>query len=469
MKKGNQKNVQAANALKDKRKALSTARTAIAQQEKKVSALMEKLMECDSSAESTTMLSERLEQLQAQLQSMQSLKNAADSNLKLAQQAKEKAQQELSSFVAEKKAEIEAQDKELSQFRAEMALSSGEGKQDISSVSLELRTAEKKLAAEEDAHDTALKRAKAAQAQLDAARKRINESQLERKNLDSNVKYRAAQAEVASYGDLIGAKEVERQKLGGEAAISSLEKQQKTAERLKDQLARLQGHIDTLKMQIKEIKGKIKAAAPEKIQKELSGKLIDLEATKLAIKDLTDYHTALDQALMKYHEEKMSEINGIIKDLWQTTYRGSDIDTIAILADAEKKGKKSHKYRVVMVKGDSMLDMRGRCSAGQKVLASLIIRLALAESFGLDCGILALDEPTTNLDRDNIESLAQGLGTILKHRRAQTGFQLLVITHDEEFVQMLGRTDYADHYYHVSKDDNAFSTLTKKDIIDLGL
>jgi hypothetical protein len=54
--------------------------------------------------------------------------------------------------------------------------------------------------------------------------------------------------------------------------------------------------------------------------------------------------------------------------------------------------------RVVMVHGGVELDMRGRCSAGQKVLACLIIRLALAETFCLNCGILALDEPTTNLD-----------------------------------------------------------------------
>lgn len=58
---------------------------------------------------------------------------------------------------------------------------------------------------------------------------------------------------------------------------------------------------------------------------------------------------------------------------------------------------------------EARLDMRGRCSAGQKVLASLIIRLALAEVFCLHCGVLALDEPTTNLDRENIESLAYAL------------------------------------------------------------
>ena len=43
------------------------------------------------------------------------------------------------------------------------------------------------------------------------------------------------------------------------------------------------------------------------------------------------------------------------------------------------------------------------------MLASLIIRLALAETFCLSCGILALDEPTTNLDVENIESLAHAL------------------------------------------------------------
>lgn len=44
-----------------------------------------------------------------------------------------------------------------------------------------------------------------------------------------------------------------------------------------------------------------------------------------------------------------------------------------------------------------------------QVLASLIIRLALAETFCLNCGILALDEPTTNLDGPNTESLAAAL------------------------------------------------------------
>ena len=48
---------------------------------------------------------------------------------------------------------------------------------------------------------------------------------------------------------------------------------------------------------------------------------------------------------------------------------------------------------------------------GLQVLAAFIIRLALAETFCWNCGILTLDEPTTNLDEDNIESLANQLAS----------------------------------------------------------
>lgn len=69
-----------------------------------------------------------------------------------------------------------------------------------------------------------------------------------------------------------------------------------------------------------------------------------------------------------------------------------------------------------MFKDETEMDMRGRCSAGQKVLASIIIRLALAESFSINCGIMALDEPTTNLDHDNIQALASALNEYVWRR-----------------------------------------------------
>lgn len=195
---------------------------------------------------------------------------------------------------------------------------------------------------------------------------------------------------------------------------------------------------------------------------------IKFETTKAAVEDIGRYGTALDRAIMKYHAIKMEEVNSIINELWQRCYQGSDIDTIAIKSEAEAKATtKSHSYRVVMLKRDVELDMRGRCSAGQKVLASIIIRLALAECFSKDCAVIALDEPTTNLDRDNIEALANALHEIIKARKEQKNFQLIVITHDEAFLSKIRCGDFTDHYYRVSRDKDDNSIIEKTSILDI--
>ena len=100
-----------------------------------------------------------------------------------------------------------------------------------------------------------------------------------------------------------------------------------------------------------------------------------------------------------------------------------------------------------------------------QVLASLVIRLALAESFCVNCGILALDEPTTNLDTENKvcvhstrgrrlygadlscshpgrvlprqEGLAKAIANLIDTRRRQANFQLIVITHEGELEPLL--------------------------------
>ena len=171
---------------------------------------------------------------------------------------------------------------------------------------------------------------------------------------------------------------------------------------------------------------------------------------------------------MQYHSIKMEEINRITEELWKKTYQGTDVDTILIRSDHEAaKGNRSYNYRVAMVKQDVEMDMRGRCSAGQKVLASIIIRLALAECFGVNCGLIALDEPTTNLDRDNIRSLATSLHDIIEFRRHQSNFQLIVITHDEEFLKLMRCPDFCDHYYRVSRNDRQTSIIEKQSIAEV--
>lgn len=197
---------------------------------------------------------------------------------------------------------------------------------------------------------------------------------------------------------------------------------------------------------------------------------MNVETRKAAIEDLGTFGTALDKGIMQFHSLKMEEVNRIASELWRATYQGTDIDTIAIRSENETASgnsastRRNYNYRVTMVKQDTEMDMRGRCSAGQKVLASIIIRLALAESFGVNCGLIALDEPTTNLDSDNIRSLAVSLHGIIKARQAQANFQLIVITHDEEFLRHMRCNEFTDKFYRVKRDVNQCSVISKEDV-----
>ena len=51
------------------------------------------------------------------------------------------------------------------------------------------------------------------------------------------------------------------------------------------------------------------------------------------------------------------------------------------------------------------------------------------------------------------------LFSIIKSRSVQKNFQLIIITHDEDFVEMLGRSEYMDHFYRVEKDEKYFFFL----------
>ncbi|KAI4479172.1 hypothetical protein M0804_011311 [Polistes exclamans] len=193
-------------------------------------------------------------------------------------------------------------------------------------------------------------------------------------------------------------------------------------------------------------------------------KCIDLTVQNQVIADLRKYCKVLDAALMKYHKERMESVNKIIKTLWKAIYIGNDTTSIEIHTNdtigTGSATRRSYNYKLIQTKNGREMDMRGRCSAGQKVLASIIIRLALAETFCKDCGILALDEPTTNLDEENANSLANALNMIVKSRsQYQKNFQLIVISHDEKFLVKLAQLNNSCGYYELYRKENGLSSV----------
>lgn len=312
--------------------------------------------------------------------------------------------------------------------------------------------------------------------------------QVRQRQIVDNLRYRKLQHDLEAYDACLEDWRTELADMEGQGAEEDWRGLERKKMELTKQIAGYTGQRGVLLQRANEKKAELKSSMYKDADAKYRERMIEEATTKGTLKDLQTYYNALDQAVVSFHSIRMKEINDSVKDLWESTYRGGDIDYIEILSDEEKPAgakakaasldtdmtkRKSYKYRVVMVKGKSKLDMRGRCSAGQKVLASIIIRLALADTFCLQCGVFTLDEPTTNLDAENIDSLAEALSNLISARREQSNFQMIIITHDEKFVQKLGRNGVSDSYYHISKQPHQVhqvlaSTITARKIRDLG-
>ena len=69
--------------------------------------------------------------------------------------------------------------------------------------------------------------------------------------------------------------------------------------------------------------------------------------------------------------------------------------------------------------------------------------------------------------RENIESLALALAEIASRQAQHRNFQLVVITHDEEFIEQLSRSDKLQHYQKVSRNARGLSEIRKMNVANL--
>ncbi|CAK1580166.1 unnamed protein product [Parnassius mnemosyne] len=298
---------------------------------------------------------------------------------------------------------------------------------------------------------------------IDSLKDELAKQDIYKRNLEDNLKLRKAQTEIANCEKELAAL---NEKLSGVNMEMIAEKEPlmaKHEEIFKDKL-QTEGLLRGYKDRLKQCKAELKKAMSEGIEKQYREKYYDLHVMRAVEKDIKDYSVALEKCLMEFHREKMENINLIIREMWRKIYRGNDIDYIEIKTEGNAtvdSDRRKYDYRVVQCKNGVEIDMRGRCSAGQKVLACLIIRLALAETFSTRFGILALDEPTTNLDQENVKSLCSVLGEIVQERMVQRNFMFIIITHDKEFIESLGNIDKVTHYYEVSRNEEGKSRIKK--------
>mmetsp|Transcript_32482 Transcript_32482/g.56581 ORF Transcript_32482/g.56581 Transcript_32482/m.56581 type:complete len:1402 (+) Transcript_32482:134-4339(+) len=298
--------------------------------------------------------------------------------------------------------------------------------------------------------------------ELENLKKQVEDGDRQKKTIQDNLELfklektlNQLQEEIKNLQDEVAAMGGDDAREKHQVAVTNIRQQQSKIERYN-------GRMQGLTEQKRNLRRKLNEPEYKGVDERQRTKMIEHETTNIVVTDLDKYYDALDKALLRYHGMKINDINKIIRELWTLTYKGEDITNIEIQSgqDSGARANRSYNYRIVMSKGSTQMDMRGRCSAGQRVLASIVIRLALAETFCLNCGVVALDEPTTNLDFENKRGLAIALGQIIASRAAQSNFQLVVITHDEDFVSMMKQElssqtgfNMPERYYQVSREE----------------
>jgi len=260
----------------------------------------------------------------------------------------------------------------------------------------------------------------ALQPDLENVKKAVGDQERHRKVLRDNIDLLDSLSQIEEVEQKLLKHEEDKSKIeGADEVEQKMEEASFAINKHESIISRLEGRRSEMIDQIRLLKRKLGAEEYRNVDEEYRAEKINFETTQLAIKDLDCYAKALDKALVEFHGKKIAEINVIIRELWLMTYKGEDIKNIWIESTQDSRASKSSNYRVVMQKGGADMDMRGRCSAGQRVLASIVIRLALAETFGVACGCLVLDEPTVNLDEDNKRGLAVALGQLIANRSKQ--------------------------------------------------
>eukprot|EP00934_Nitzschia_sp_Nitz4_P008970 Nitzschia sp. Nitz4//scaffold260_size33533//17430//22260//NITZ4_007879-RA/size33533-augustus-gene-0.12-mRNA-1//1//CDS//3329544683//8960//frame0 len=324
--------------------------------------------------------------------------------------------------------------KELTELRSEIELYLASGtEEELSTFEVQADTLSEK-AKKKEAEVAGI------QPRLDTLVKEVEDQEHHKKNLKENIELIQSKDRISDLKREVSQLEGSASNVDGhETVYEDIEVLNSRKEKIVKATAHLEGRRGGVVDSIRAIKRKLSQEEYKNVDEEYRVAVIRKETTDMTVKDLERIHGALDKSLLKFHGLKIAEINKIIRDLWNLTYKGEDITNIEIVSGQETGSRttRSYNYRVVMTKGSTQLDMRGRCSAGQRVLASIVIRLALAETFCVNFGCIALDEPTVNLDYNNKKGLAIALAQIIASRAQQSNFQLVLITHDEDFVAMM--------------------------------
>lgn len=144
------------------------------------------------------------------------------------------------------------------------------------------------------------------------------------------------------------------QKIGGynyRSVRDEKERIERTIDKSKREISLFQGQKEEIEKQVRDLEIELGKPQNKNAYNDFKKQYYELRLEKFLVDDLAEYVKVLEKSVLKFHEERMVQINRTIRELWRSIYRGNDIDYIEIKTDEHMVGG-VNKRRTYNYKGD---------------------------------------------------------------------------------------------------------------------
>lgn len=113
---------------------------------------------------------------------------------------------------------------------------------------------------------------------------------------------------------------------------------EKKLDKMKREISTLTGQQEEIQRQVRDFEKELDKPENKNAFNSYKKQYYELTVQKLAIDDCMNYVNVLEKSILKFHEERMVQINRTIRELWRDIYTGNDIDYIEIKTDEHMTG-----------------------------------------------------------------------------------------------------------------------------------
>lgn len=177
-----------------------------------------------------------------------------------------------------------------------------------------------------------------------------------------------------------------------------------------------------------------------------------IETRRNHMSNMNKFRTALLETEAQLRNNLVTSINALMQNIWSELYPYADYSAIRLNA---KKDDYALEASIGTESGErAWIEIDGIASGGERSVASLTMRIALAMVIVPNLRWLILDEPTHNIDENGINKFIEVLGNSLP----KVVEQIFIITHDNALKNISSARIYQ---LERNKDKNEYTSVVE--------